>query len=103
MRITQTTFGGLAATFTGGLPPTVVDTDSLQSAAAAEIAAAVRSALAEESTRPAADTTRRRPDAATYRVQVTDDAGDTHELTRSDGADAPAFWTLLDLVRNAAG
>jgi hypothetical protein len=95
MRITLTTYGGLAA----GLrrPPVSVDTDRLSSAGAAELRRLVLAAR-KESHVPSAGEERAR-DVMTYEIAVSDGSSRT-VFKQSDVSAGPAFMQLLDRLRS---
>lgn len=107
MRITLTTYGGLAATVHRGLPPKVVDSDLLQPDAVDRMADAVAAAEAEQAARSERDVEferaapRRAPDAMSYEVTVEDGAR-SFVLTGSDAEMSPAFAALLELFEDPA-
>lgn len=91
MRIALATHGGQAAAINRGLPPRVLDTDSLPPEQADEARRLVAAASAEGGG-PAG--TGRARDAMSYQITVDDGARPT-TLTGSDVAMSPAFATLL--------
>lgn len=95
MRITITTYGGLAA----GLrrPPVSVDTDQLPPAEVAELRRLVLAAQKESQVPSAAE--KRARDAMTYEVAVSDGSSQT-VLKQSDVSAGPAFTQLLGRLRS---
>jgi hypothetical protein len=94
MRITITTYGGLAA----GLrrPPVSVDTDRLSPAEVAELQRLVSAAQKESLLSGTA--AQRARDAMTYEIAVNDGSSET-VLKQSDVSAGPAFMRLLDRLR----
>ncbi|MEU9453797.1 protealysin inhibitor emfourin [Streptomyces sp. NPDC048277] len=92
MKVTLVTHGGQAAGINLRLPPRTLDSGTLPSDAAAELARLVAAAVPEAGKerphgRPA-------PDAMSYTITV-EDGGRTTVLTQSDTTMSPAFAALL--------
>jgi hypothetical protein len=96
MKVTLTTHGGLAAAINLGLPPRVVNTDSLPEPAAEELAQLVAAAKAAEPAEAAAEAgPGRAPDAMSYTITV-DSNGHQDVLAATDTTMSQEFGALLD-------
>ncbi|WP_069768924.1 protealysin inhibitor emfourin [Streptomyces sp. LUP30] len=99
MKITLRTDGGLAATVLAGLPPQVLDTDTLPRGAAAEmhrlVSAAARSVAEAEGTGEPSSLAR---DAMSYSITV-EEGGHASVLVQSDTTMSTEFAALLRRLR----
>ncbi|GJD52008.1 hypothetical protein OPKNFCMD_4770 [Methylobacterium crusticola] len=98
MKIGLAKHGGLLAGSRLGKPPRIVDTETLEPAAAAELARLVAAAKAAPVPAPA----RPAPDAQSYTVTVEEDGRST-VLRQSDSAPSKAFADLLAWLEGHLG
>jgi hypothetical protein len=100
MKVTLATEGGIAATVLAGLPPRVLDTDTLPEADAAELERLVAAAVPSvaEGTEEPSGLAR---DAMTYSITV-EEGGRASVLVQSDTTMSPEFGALLRWVKRHA-
>ncbi|MET9793329.1 protealysin inhibitor emfourin [Streptomyces canus] len=95
MRVTLATHGGLAAPVLAGLPPHVVDTDTLPESAAAELSRLVAAAVPATAAAAGNPEPRKRaPDAMSYSITV-EEGGHSSVFVQSDTDMSPEFAALL--------